>query len=106
LSTILIGCITVIGRFLWAGSTTLHHSLELLCLPEEEKISKKMKSVSVLALCLALMAVCASAAPTFSVRRLNNQRPILTEKDSVWLYNYNTAYMPVRPSILPLRLMT
>src|SRR4051794_24690893 len=58
-----------------------------------------MKAVSLyLALCLAVLAVSASAAPTLSVRRLNNQRPIITEKDSVWVYNYNTAYMPVRPS--------
>ncbi len=49
-----------------------------------------------LLLCLAALLVCASAeTPKFSVRRLNGGRPILTEKDSVWLYNYNTAYMPV-----------
>jgi len=55
-----------------------------------------MKNNLCLALCLAVLVVCASAytAPKFSVRRLNGGRPILTEKDSVWLYNYNTAYMP------------
>ncbi len=69
---------------------------------QQNRISQmKLCTTFCLSVCVvvALALACASAytPPQLGILRLGGRQPIITEKKSAWLYNYNAAFIPVPP---------